>query len=91
MNTSIYTNAIVTPNYSFEREQHVFPQYKYPKQGILMTVLKVAKDELNNTLLWFSDFKIPIPLAAVCFDVLQDGEEGEEILEQAFKIANRLP
>lgn len=90
MNTSLYINAIVTPNYSFEREQRAFPQYNYPKQGLLLTVLKAARDEFNNTMLWFSDFRIPIPLAAVCFDVLQDGDEGEEILEETFKIANKL-
>ena len=87
----IYRNCIVTPNYSFEREQKAFPQYVYPKPGLLLTVLKVVKDEVNNLLFWFSDFKSPIPFAAICFDVLQNAEEGEEILEEVYKIANKLP
>jgi len=91
MNNSFYENCLVTPNYSFEREQFAFPQYRYPKPGMLLTVLKSVKDELNNLMFWFSDFKMPIPLAGVCFDIVQSGDEGEEILDEVFKIINNLP
>lgn len=83
--------SIVTPNYKFDREQNAFPQYTYPKMGMLLTVAKTVKDELGNLMLWFNDFKIPIPLAAECFDELQDEWDGDEILSEAYKIANNLP
>jgi hypothetical protein len=86
-----YEGAIVTPNYTFEREQAQFPQYRYPNKGRLLTVLRAVWDDGNNILLWFSDFQTAIPLAAVCFDVLQSEAEGDEILNEAYKIANRLP
>jgi hypothetical protein len=86
-----YEGAIVTPNYTFEREQAQFPQYRYPTMGKLLTVLKAVRDDYNNILLWFSDFQISIPLAAVCFNVLQYEEEGDEILNEAYKIVNQLP
>lgn len=87
----INIGSLVTPNYTFEREQKAFPQYTYPKIGMLLTVAKTARDELNNLMLWFNDFKIPIPLAAECFNELQDEWEGDEILNEVYKIANRLP
>lgn len=86
-----YEGAIVVPNYTFEQEQQAYPQYRYPTMDKLLTVLRVVRDEMNNIMFWFDDFQTAIPLYAACFDVLQWEKEGDQILNEAYKIANKLP
>jgi hypothetical protein len=81
--------SLVVPNYDFARERTLY-RYDYPTMDKILTVNKVQFDELENQMLWFDELKIPIPLAAICFDEVQDEAEGDCILNEAFKIANNL-
>jgi len=82
-------NSLVTPNYDFATERQLY-RYDYPTMDRILTVNKIQFDELENQMLWFDELKIPIPLAAVCFDEVQDEEEGDAVLNEAYKLANNL-
>jgi hypothetical protein len=85
----IRQGSIVKCTYNFDREREVYG-YKYPHTDDLLTVTKLQKDSEGEVVLWFDELKIPVPLYENCFVEVQDEAEGDEILNEAFKIANNL-
>ena len=85
----ITRGSLVQCNYNFDREREKF-KHAYPKINDLLTVTKREFDSDGDPVLWFDELKIPVPLYEECFDEVQDEYEGDEILNEAFKIANRL-
>ncbi len=87
---NITAGSLVKPNYNFRQERIAFPMYNYPNIENTLTVKRIARDESNNVMLWFSDWQIPIPLAACCFDLVQDTEDGQLILDEVHDILNGI-
>lgn len=82
-------NSLVECVYDFIRERVLF-KYNYPYLGKILTVNKIQFDEHENQMLWFDELKILIPLTAICFEEIQDEAEGDFILNEVFKIANKI-
>jgi hypothetical protein len=84
----IQKGDIVKPNYDFAKERKQY-DYNYPEKDRLLTVCKVVMDSERNRMFFFEELSIPIPLYEACFDLVQDEWEGDEILNEAYRIANK--
>lgn len=82
---------IVKCNYNFDEER---AQWKlpYPKKGDYLIVLQCLQHDTDERtfMLYFDSPKLGIPLAAIRFDLVQDEQDGDNILNEAYKIANNF-
>jgi hypothetical protein len=76
--------------YDFWKERQKFG-YNYPHVKDILKVNKVVMNPLHERCLYFDELNIPVPLVDECFELLQRESEGDEILNEAFKIANGMP
>jgi hypothetical protein len=81
---------LVMVTYDFTPQRINFT-YNYPELGRLLIVLKDLINEEGDRCFFFEELNIPIPLNEPCFRLMQSEAEGDEILNEAYKIANRLP
>jgi hypothetical protein len=76
--------------YDFWQERQTFG-YNYPRVNDILKVNKIMMNPLFERCLCFDELNLPIPLVDECFELLQRESEGDEILNEAFKIANGMP
>lgn len=82
---------MVRSNYDFVDERRIY-QLPYPRLGQYLTVAECFQDQIDENIfmLCFEDLRLPIPLSSERFDVVQTEREGDTVLSEAYKIANKL-
>lgn len=81
---------MVKCNYNFDQEREKW-QIAYPHKGDYLIIKEVLRNFVtSDLLLLFEDLRLSTPLNADCFDVVQRESEGDTVLNEAYKIANKL-
>jgi hypothetical protein len=85
----ICEGSLVVCNYHFDDQRKRYG-YNYPRIGDILTVTKTRRNEENEIVLFFDELKLPCGLYEDCFDEIQDEADGDEILNEVYKLANKL-
>jgi len=82
---------IVRCDYDFEEERIKY-KINYPRKGSICVVAQVLYQTATNSrgLIFEPPYRLSIPLDDSRFEVVQDEWEGDQILNEAYKIANGL-
>lgn len=83
---------IVRCNYNFDQEREIY-KLKYPHKGDYLTVKEALIDRLSqdhHLCYFFEEIRLPIPLVAGRFDLVQIMSDGDLVLNEAYKLANNI-
>jgi hypothetical protein len=80
---------IVSCNHDFHLERLKY-RYNYPRVGDMLTINGVAIEyDTHDYLLTFRELKIPVPLYAHHFLLVQSAGEGDDILQEVEDILQK--